>query len=225
MKNLFYDGFNSKLIETALFDSILEIPVLDAPKEIIIPKRAIPFSKLDQITDPLDMLVFYEQDPVFRDFVSVPQNYDQILSKVKIMSTPDCSLYRDMPLWEQLANIGVSRSVGYYEQQQGKCVIPNVRWGDERTYTNMIFDIPPIFAGIPKNSIISIGTYGCCQKREDKYYLSAFLESMLDYLTPSDVVVYGAFANMYIQQYEKYTNFHIFQDWISYKRGGFHGNK
>ena len=80
MNNLFYDGFNSKLIETAMFESLLEIPVLEAPKDIIIPRRAIPFSRIDQLSDPLDMLVFYEQDPIFRDFVSVPQKYDKLLS-------------------------------------------------------------------------------------------------------------------------------------------------
>jgi hypothetical protein len=225
MNNLFYDGFNSKLIETAMFESLLEIPILAPPKQIRIPRRAIPLSKLDQLNDPFDMLVFYEQDPIFRDFVSIPQNYDTLISKVEIMSTPDCSLYRDMPLWEQLANIGVARSIGYYEQQHGKYVIPNVRWGDERTYTNIHFDIPPTFAGIPKNSIVSIGTYGCCQKREDKYHLEAFLESMLEYLMPSDVVVYGSFNKRYMQIYEKYTNFHIIPDWITYKRGGQDGNK
>ena len=225
MTNLFYDGFNSKLIETALFESILEIPILEAPEEIIIPKRAIPFSKIGQISDPLDMLVFYERDPIFRDFVSTPQKYDAALSKVKIMSTPDCSLYRDMPLWEQLANIGVSRSIGYYEQQQGKYVIPNVRWGDARTYTNKYFDIPPSFAGVPKNSIVSIGTYGCSKKKEDKAHLVAFLEAMIDYLSPSDVIVYGSFNQKYIREFGQYTQFHVIPDWITYKRGGHDGNK
>ena len=224
MKDLFYDGFNSKLIETALFESLLEIPILEAPNKIIIPKRALPFSKLDQICDPLDMLVFYEKDPCFREFISIPQKYDNRLRNVKIMSTPDASLYRDMPLWEQLANIGVSRSIGYYEQQKGKYVIPNVRWGDERTYTTKLFDIPPAFAGIPKKSIISIGTYGCCQSKEDKYYLSAFLESMLDYLTPIDVMVYGSFNKKYIQKYGNYTNFHVLPDWTTYIRGDKNGN-
>ena len=66
MKNLFYDGFNSKLIETAFFEGFLEIPVLEAPKEIIIPSVAVPFSKRAEITDPSkEMLVFYEQDPEF----------------------------------------------------------------------------------------------------------------------------------------------------------------
>lgn len=128
--NLFYDGFNSKLIETAFFDGSLEMPILDVPKEIIIPSVAVPFSKRNAITNPAEeMLVFYEHDPVFRSFVSVPQNYMDELKDIRIISTPDCSLYRDMPLWEQIANIGVSRSVGYYLQQQGKYVIPNVRWG------------------------------------------------------------------------------------------------
>ena len=121
MNNLFYDGFNSKLIETAFFEGFLEIPILEAPKKIVIPSVAVPFSKRKTITNPSEeMLVFYEQDPHFREFVSVPQNYIDELKDVQIISTPDCSLYRDMPLWEQIANIGVSRSVGHYLQQQGK---------------------------------------------------------------------------------------------------------
>ena len=140
MTNLFYDGFNSKLIETAFFEGDLEIPKLARPKEWIIPTVAVPFSKRDRLNDSSsEMLVFYEQDPVFRHLVSTPQAYDDELKTIKILSTPDCSLYRDMPLWEQIANIGVSRSVGYYWQQKEKYVIPNVRWGDERTYTKQVF--------------------------------------------------------------------------------------
>lgn len=117
MNNLFYDGFNSKLIETAFFDGIFEIPILKAPLEIVLPTVAVPFSKRNIILNPAnEMLVFYEHDPHFRDFVSIPQNYIDELKNVQIISTPDCSLYRDMPLWEQIANIGVSRSVGYYLQ-------------------------------------------------------------------------------------------------------------
>ena len=44
MNNLFYDGFNSKLIETAFFDGIFEIPILKAPLEIVLPTVAVPFS-------------------------------------------------------------------------------------------------------------------------------------------------------------------------------------
>lgn len=130
MNNLFYDGFNSQLIETAFFEGLLEIPIIEVPQEIIIPTVAVPFSKRKAITNPKEeMLVYYEQDPKFREFVSIPQHFIGELKNILIVSTPDCSLYRDMPLWEQLANIGVSRSIGYYLQQQGKYVIPNARWG------------------------------------------------------------------------------------------------
>lgn len=190
---------------------------MEAPKEIVIPSVAVPFSKRKAITNPSEeMLVFYEQDPHFREFVSIPQNYIDDLKNVKLISTPDCSLYRDMPLWEQIANIGVSRSVGYYLQEQGKYVIPNARWGDERTYSRQLFDFAPAFSGIPKNSIVSIGTYGCCQKKEDKYFLEAGLEAMLTELTPQVVIVYGSYNPKIFGKYEHYTQFHHLPDWTTY---------
>lgn len=217
MDNLFYDGFNSKLIETAFYEGLLEIPKLELQKEIIIPSVAVPFSNLTYVTNPNEeMIVFYEHDPEFRDFISIPQNYIEDLRNIHIFSTPDCSLYRDMPLWEQLANIGVSRSLGYYLQQQGKYVIPNVRWGDERTYSKKIFGFSPAFSGIPKNSVVSIGSYGCSKTREDKYYLEAGLEAMLTDLIPTDVIVYGSYSHKIFGKYERYTRFHHLPDWTTY---------
>ncbi|MCD7731703.1 MAG: DUF4417 domain-containing protein [Oscillospiraceae bacterium] len=217
MNNLFYDGFNSKLIETAFFEGFLEIPILEAPKKIIMPTVAVPFSKRKAITNPKEeMLVFYEQDSEFREFVSVPQKYIDELKNIQIITTPDCSLYRDMPLWEQIANIGVSRSVGYYLQQQGKYVIPNARWGDERTYTKGIFDYIPAFSGIPKNSIVSIGTCRCSKSREDKYFLEAGLEAMLTELTPQVVIVYGSYNPIIFRKYERYIQFRHLPDWTTY---------
>lgn len=89
MNNLFYDGFNSKLIETALFESFLEIPILKTQEKIVIPSKAVPFSKRAAITGSSDeMLVFYEQDHEFREFVSIPQNFIEELKDIRIISTP-----------------------------------------------------------------------------------------------------------------------------------------
>lgn len=219
INNLFYDGFNSKLIETAYYDSILEIPKLSAHKEIEIPKGAIPFSQRKKQTDSGQMLVYYESDAEFRELISVPQNYDEELSGFKYVSTPDCSLYRDMPLIFQLANIAVSRSIGYYHQLQGKYVIPNVRWGDERTYSSVLFEKPPAFAGIPRNDIVAIGSYGCCKSQEDKYYLVNGLEAMLDYLEPQVVIVYGALSESTFGMFADRTTFYHIPDWITQKKG------
>lgn len=220
LDNLFYNGFNSKLIETAQYDGILEIPILSPPKEIVKPSIAVPFGQHHRITDYSSViLVFYVKDPLFRDFVSKPQNYVDKMKNIYIMSTPDCSVYRDMPFFEQLANIGVGRAIGYYWQEQGKLIYPNVRWGDERTYTRKYFDIPPAFAGIPKNSIVSIGTYGNSKDAEDKYYLEVGLDAMLEELTPKIVLVYGAYNKKIFEKHEKYTQFHHMPDWISYIHG------
>lgn len=219
IKNLFYDGFNSKLIETAYFESILEIPMLKPHETIEIPTGAIPFSKRAYKKDPGQMLVYYEHDPEFRELVSIPQAFDEELTEFKYISTPDCSIYRDMPLIFQLANIAVSRSVGHYHQEQGKYVIPNVRWGDERTYTDVLFRVPPAFAGIPKDDIISIGSYGCCQSKEDKYYLVNGLKAMLGYLHPKAVIVYGSLNPKLFAPFEKCTEFHHIPDWTTQKKG------
>ena len=42
--NFVDEGFRVSLVETALFDGDLEIPHVDAPTEIIIPKGMVPFS-------------------------------------------------------------------------------------------------------------------------------------------------------------------------------------
>ena len=218
-KNLFYDGFNSKLIETAFYETVLEIPKLDPHETIEIPSGSVPFSKRNSFHDDKQMLVFYESDPEFRDFVSVPQKYLCEIESFRYISTPDCSLYRDMPLIFQLANIAVVRSVGYYLQEQGKYVIPNARWGDERTYTDILFEIPPAFAGLPKHDIVSIGSYGCCKSKEDKYYLKSGLKAMIDYLEPAAVIVYGAYNHDLFVPFEDRTDFYHIPDWITSKKG------
>ena len=43
-KNIIDDGFRADLVETALFDGIMEIPHIKRPDKIIIPKGIVPFS-------------------------------------------------------------------------------------------------------------------------------------------------------------------------------------
>lgn len=59
-------------------------------------------------------------------------------------------LYRDMPLCLQITNIYLNHALGVYMQTNGINVIPNVRWGDERTYT-------PLFAKIPPKQLLLFG--------------------------------------------------------------------
>ena len=77
---------------------------------------------------------FFEDDYLFERLWRNPKIYLPILKQYNGVILPDFSLYRDMPLVMQLWNIYRSRAIGCWLQSNGIKVIPDVRFGDERTY-------------------------------------------------------------------------------------------
>lgn len=218
MKHIIDDGFNAELVAKAYFDGIMEIPILSKPNEIIIPSAVIPFSMANRSTDHSEFVHFYEHDKRFSDVLIATKEQLPVLRGFAGVISPDCSLYRDMPLCLQIANTYMNRAVGYYLQSQGLYVIPNVRWGDERTYTTVELPEKIAFLGVPRNSIVSIGTYGCIKNAENKHYFREGLTAMLDELTPQVVLVYGAMPDSIFAPVKDRARFVNFPDWISTKR-------
>ncbi|MGN8774041.1 DUF4417 domain-containing protein [Candidatus Weimeria sp. HCP3S3_B5] len=214
IENLVDEGFRVSLVETAFFDGDLEIPHIDAPKEIIIPSGMVPFSKRNRGV-PTDFVCFYENDINFRDVLTKTEEFKDDLGRFAGIISPDCSLYIDAPLIVQLADIYLNRAVGYYYSNQGIYVVPNIRWGDERTYTDEIFSEPPAFLGVDKNSIVSIGTYGQIKAAESKKYFREGLISMLDFLSPQVVLVYGPMNRKIFEGLSGRTCFVQFDDWTT----------
>ena len=64
-------------------------------------------------------------------------------------------------------------------------MIPNVRWGDARTY-DFCFD------GIEKGKTAAVGTHGCIKRREDRAYFKAGLAQLIKRKAPKTLIVYGA---------------------------------
>ena len=124
-----------------------------------------------------------------------------------------------MPLVLQIANTYMSRAIGHYLQQQGIYVIPNVRWGDERSYTTCELPEKFAFLGLPKHSIVSIGTYGCIQSKINKYYFKEGLRAMLEELEPEVVIVYGSMPDSIFSEFKCKTKFIQYNDWITKKKG------
>ncbi len=90
-------------------------------------------------------------------------------------------------------------------------------------YYNISFttiELPEKFAfiGAPKNSIVSIGTYGCIKSRENKNYFRKGLAAMLDELTPEVVLVYGGMPECIFGEFRDRTHFVNYPDWTSTKR-------
>lgn len=211
------DGFNSELVNGATFDGIFEIPHVYAPQKIYIPSSVIPFSMRNRSQAHEEFVHFYEHDIMFADILSDMEYRTAELSVFPGVITPDFSLYRDMPLTHQISNTYFNRAVGHYMQSKGLYVIPNIRWGDERSYTRVFsdYEVPFAFAGVDRYSIVSVGSYGCMKSRENRFYFSEGLNAMLDELEPVVVLVYGSMPDEVFGPHEGRTSFVHFPDWTS----------
>lgn len=177
------DVYKSYLVEDAYFDGLYEIPTIKGMKDIEF-NNLVLFSDRNINPQKEDIICFYEDDYKINSFWNSPKKYISILSQYGGVITPDFSLYRDMPLIMQMWNIYRSRALGYWLQNNGIRVIPNIRFSDERTY-----DIA--CAGIDKRSIIALSTHGLMKIKKEKEIFIAGLEYIIDKLTPKTMIVYG----------------------------------
>lgn len=217
-KHVADDGFHSESVKFAEFDTMFEIPVIEPNKKIVIPDSLVPYSKIKYADKKKTAICFYEHDRVFKNAADDPESVCGRISGFQAVLTPDCSLYWDMPLCLQLFNIYRNRRAGCCWQSKGMYVIPNIRWGDERTYATGVLNAKIAFAGAPKRSIVSIGTYGCMRTREHKYHFKAGLEAMLLELEPKVVLVYGRMPGKIFDDYAECAKFVRYDDWTTLKR-------
>ena len=218
LKNKIDDGFNPELVSGAFFDGILEIPQIKRPDKIIIPSALIPFSQRNRSDNYKEFVHFYEHDKNFATVLTAAKEHFDCLKKFQGVISPDCSLYRDMPLVLQITNTYMNRAIGHYLQSKGLYVIPNIRWGDERSYTTIELPEKFAFLGVPKRSIVSIGTYGCIKSKENKIYFTEGLEAMLDELEPEVVLVYGGMPDSIFTKVKDRTKFVHYPDWTSLQK-------
>lgn len=214
---LLSDGCNPELVKGAEFDGIFEIPIIKKPKKLIIPDKLVPFSKMDKVNKKTFAVCEYENDMEFSDLLAHPNEYVEILKQYKGFISPDCSVYRDMPLALQITKIYRNRAIGYFFQKQGVYVIPCVRWGDDRTYTTKFLPEKIAFLGVEKHSIVSVGSYGQLKNRVNRYYFEAGMDAMMEELEPEIVLVYSKMPGEIQEKYPK-TQFVEYEDWISIVR-------
>lgn len=227
-KAIIDDGMNPEMVRGADFDGYLGIPIIKKPDHYIIPTDIVPFSQMHRDKAASVAVGFYEMDTEFSDVLISPESYIEEFckhplvtpEKIKPILTPDCSLYRDAPLAVQITNVYRNRTIGYYYQSKGAYVIPQIRWGNELTYTTQVLPEPVAFLGAEKHSIVAIGTYGCCRSQNDKYHFEAGLAAMMEYLEPEVVLVYGSLNPKIFDSYLFYARFVSYPDWITRKKGG-----
>ena len=190
-----YDVFHAFLVENADFDGYIELPVIKTSDKL--PEKVVTFSKAmtKSWTDFDCWVVFYEHDKEFERLWNNPKQYLDKLKKFKGVISPDFSLYRNMPLVMQMWNTYRGRAVACWLQNNGVEIIPNVRFGDERTFS-FCFD------GIEENKTVAVGTHGCIKRKEDKIFFKIGLARMVQKLSPKTIIVYGSAPDNIFKPYK-----------------------
>lgn len=188
------DVFNAFLVRFATYAGIFEFPCIKATYDV--PNKVIAFSKAISCRDYDQWIHFYEDDYLFERLWRNPCKYLEIIKKYKGVILPDFSLYRDMPFVMQLWNIYRSRAIGHWLQTNGVKIIPNVRFGDSRTY-NYCCD------GIEKHGVIAVGTYGNLKYIEDREIFIKGLDVVVRRIIPLVIVIYGAAPEKYFKKYQE----------------------
>ena len=176
------DNFQAFLTEGADWTENTEFPILQSCHEI--PEALIAFSNTKEAKDFNSFVHFYERDQNILPFARNPRKYFSRISQFMGALGCDISMYRNMLFPEQMYHTFWNRKLTFWLQNHGISVIPNVRYGDEKTYSFC-------FEGIPKNSVVSIGTYGCIKKKNDIYYHIKGVAETIKQLKPEAILFYG----------------------------------
>ena len=127
---------------------------------------------------------FFLDDYRFERCLKNPDSQIPELKKYTGVLSPDFSMYTNYPEAYQIWQVYRNRWCTCYWQSKGIKVIPTVSWSDESSYKYT-------FLGIPKNSVVAIGTVGVLNDPQaKKLFLQGFKE-MLKQLEPKEILIYG----------------------------------
>ena len=186
-----YDIEKSWLVRGAKFDN--DIPIIDTATDM--PTGLLPFSKRNSATDFSNWVHFYEPDYKFVQLLNNPLKYVGRLKRFGGIISPDFSICPDYPFPIQHMYKYWNHALAYWLSTQGIPVIPNVRWGDERS-----FDF--CFNGIEKDSVVAVGTLGQMRNTLNRELFLQGLPVMIAKLSPHTIIVYGKAPDDVFGQYK-----------------------
>ena len=127
---------------------------------------------------------FFQDDFKIESVWTFPERYLEALKSFSVVTTPDFSMYLDMPKALQIYNHYRSMWIGAYWQEKGIFVIPTIQWSDEESY-NWCFD------GLCKGGIVAVSNVGANQIKETKHYFEKGYNEMLKQVEPSKILFYS----------------------------------
>lgn len=88
----------------------------------------------------------------------------------------------------QIFQVYKSRAIGNFLMQNEISIIPNIRWGDERTYEFA-------FEGIDKWGVVAVGAQGGYRDNENTQYFENGFYKMIEVLDPATILCYGELSD------------------------------
>lgn len=133
-------------------------------------------------------ICFYLDDYLFDAIHGIWFDYNKTYEVIRHFGgivTPDFSTYMDFPFPLKLWNTYRMRAFGCWCVTMGINVINNVRWSND--------SLGFCFKGIPKNSIVAIGTVASrLHQLKNRGDFEKYLIKMIDVLNPHTILVYGS---------------------------------
>lgn len=126
---------------------------------------------------------FYCSDQYFQPIIANPKKYLEKLSSYSMVIGMDASPYDNMPYVVQLSQIYINLAITYYFGRYGLKIIPNIRLGLDETACSL--------KAYPRKTLISIGTNGCVNNKENIAIFSYQVKTVVDNLSPTGILVYG----------------------------------
>ena len=152
--------------------------------------KMIRFMDWKEIDNPGDYIAhFYYDDYKFISAWREPDKYLDRLRQFKAVVSPDFSLYTDFPRALQILSCYRRQWCGAFWQAMGIDVIPDVVWGDEKSFEYC-------FDGIPKGGTVAVSTVGVKNdetwNNKDGDLFRAGYNEMLKRLEPTTILFYGS---------------------------------
>ena len=199
-KTKFDDDFQAYLTKDAVLVGEPGIPMMMNLHNTELPLDIIPFDKAKRCKNRNKYVHFYMHDKEFSHVLTATNRYLTLLREFDGVISPDCSMAVGQAKCLQQANTYMNRAVGFYLQQHGVPVIPNIRWSDEESFEYC-------FLGVPKDTIVAISTHGCLKTKDDYEMMRLGVGVMLEKLHPTAVVVHGRMPSSIFGEYTNQIEF------------------
>lgn len=179
------------VINGRLLDGLTTVGYYGIPKILgsdALPESLIAFSEAASARRDPDKdawVHFYEDDYKFTRFWRDPEKYFDQLAAFGGVISPDHSLYRNMPLAQQIGHTYQNQLLGARLQADGVNVIANVRLSGAES-------IPYALAGVPQRSTLAVGLNGCTKDKENRQHVIDEIKMICDFCRPTALVVYGS---------------------------------